>query len=151
MTGCIRQADVRVKQGDIFEILHPCHCSRKKGPPAKNPSPIPSPIEGDLLSMDGWMIVTLPKTANFAAKSSPEVGRSVGGRKEGKVSRPRLLAHSVFRCVNLALNVTPPPQPLPMKVWEKVSVELRSQNGCSPYPTLSLSESNPYFTALSVW
>ena len=115
---------------------------------------LPSPIEGDL-SMDGWMIVTLPKTANFAAKSSPEVCLSVGGRQEGrrarKVSRPRLLAHSVFRCVNLALNVTPPPQPLPMKVREKVSVELWSQKGCSPYPTFSSSESNPYFTALSVW
>ena len=113
---------------------------------------LPSPIEGDL-SIDGWMIVTLPKTANFAAKSSTEVGRPVGrsqeGRKEDTKSiTPSLLAHSVFRCVNLALNVTPPPQPLPMKVWEKVSVELRSQTGSS---VLSAHESNPYFTALSVW
>ena len=41
--------------------------------------------------MDGWMIVTLPKTANFAAKSSPEVGR----RKEGTKSITPSLARSL--------------------------------------------------------
>ena len=49
------------------------------------------------------MIVTLPKTANFAAKSS------AGGKEGTKSITPSLAAslpRSVFRCVNLALNVT---------------------------------------------
>ena len=47
--------------------------------------------------MDGWMIVTLPKTANFAAKSSTEVGRRKDGKKEGGHEKYHALAPRSLR------------------------------------------------------
>ena len=83
--------------------------------------------------MDGWMIVTLPKTAKFAAKSFGLGSREMKARK---LYHAPSLTRSVFTCVNLVFNVTPP---MPVEASNKVSVVLRSLSILLQTPGWNLS------------
>ena len=87
-------------------------------------------------SIDGWMD---DRDSSKNRKVCCEILRDGIERKARKLYHAPSLTRSVFTCVNLVFNVTPP---MPVEASNKVSVVLRSQRNWAPFPNCTSSEFN---------